>query len=511
MIRRTLFGKLLLLFLGFGTVMVAAFVYVMDVSHETYHSEVNQAANRYLARQYAAANLLIREPPLTAHNFANALKHITEINPEIDVYVLDAHGEILAGSIPTASMARQRVGLESITEFIGGHPKFPLLGDDPANPRRSEVFSASPLSIPGCTAAYLYIVLHRDEHAAGAAGLKTLYAVREGLSVVLVAIALAVAGSLLFLRMLTRRLAFLQQDIERFRDSDFVESSIVTSGRGSSDGDEIERLRRLFVQLVEKICGQMQELQKTDEMRRELLSNVSHDLRTPLTTLATHLETLLLKEDLALEERRGYVGTALAQCRRLSKLVEQLLELAKLDAGQTAYRPESFQLAELAFDVAHKFELSVRRAEVALRIEHPDSLPLVVGDVRLIEQVLDHLLDNALRHVTHGGEVRVRLAHRSATVRVEVHDTGPGIPTSERHRVFDRFYRGDKSRSTDSGYFGLGLAIVRGILELHGHGIDFASEPNKGTTFFFELSIAGGSGAAGDGSKPSLRRHAAIG
>ncbi len=509
MIGKTLYGKLLLLFLGFGVLMTVAFVYVMDVSHETYHAEFEQTAHRDLARQYVAAHLLIREPPLTEHNFANALHHITEINPEIDVYVLDAAGNVLAGSTAAPSMVRHQVGLKPVTQFLGGHAKFPLLGDDPADARHREVFSAAPLSIPECSAAYLYIVLHREEHATGAAGLKTLYAIREGVGVALVAIVLAVAGSVLFLRLLTRRLGLLQQDIERFRDSRFEEFPAASDSAGSSRSDEIGRLRQLFEQLAEQIRGQMQELHKTDEMRRELISNVSHDLRTPLTTLSAHLETLLLKEDLPPEERRGYVGVALGQCRSLRTIVEQLVELAKLDAGQATFMPEPFQLAELAHDVAHKFELSAGRTGVALRVEHADALPLVVGDIRLIEQVLNNLLDNALRHVASGGQVVVRLQLHAAAVRVEVQDTGPGIPANERHRVFERFYRGDKSRSTDSGYLGLGLAIARGILELHGHSIDFVSPPNQGATFFFELSIVRGGGAANDPSQVMQSRREA--
>lgn len=495
-IRNTLFGKLLLLFLGFGALMTAAFVYVMGVSHETYHSEFEQTAKRDLARQYVDANLLIREPPLTAHNFANALRHITEINPGNDLYVLDADGRILASSIDTRASTRRRIALAPIREFLADQPEFPLWGEDPARAGRREVFSAARLSIPGCPAAYLYIVLHGEQHSSAAGGLKTLYAIREGVGVVLVAIVLALAGSLLLLRMLTRRLGALKQDIEQFRDSEFLDASLAIE-RDPSEGDEVERLRLLFMQLVAKIRGQMRELQKTDELRRELLTNVSHDLRTPLATLSAHLESLLLKDDLPSEDRRSYLTTAFAQCGRLSKLVEQLLELAKLDAGQTPFVPEPFPLAELAHDIIHKFELSARRAQVALRIEHAETLPLVLGDVRLIEQVFDNLLNNALRHVTQGGEVRVTMTQRPTTVRVEVHDTGPGIPASEHHRVFDRFYRGDKSRPTDSGFFGLGLAIVRGILELHRHSIDFVSTPNQGTTFFFELSIAGTSSASG--------------
>lgn len=492
MIRKTLFGKLLLLFLGFGALMVAALVYVMGVSHERYHAESDQLANRNLARQYVAANLLIREPPLTAHNYANALRHLIEINPDVDVYVLDASGNILASSVEAP--ARKRIELNPIRQFITEAPQFPLLGDDPSTPGRREIFSAAPLSIAGCPAAYLYIVLHREEHAAAAAGLKTLYAVRDGIGVVTVAIVLALAGSLLLLRMLTRRLGDLKQDIERFRDNEY--SAPFAAPEESGSGDEIERLRHLFVQLAEKIRGQMGELQKVDELRRELLTNVSHDLRTPLTILYAHLETLLLRDEPSKEELRNSLGTAFAQCRRLAQLIEQLLELAKLDAGQATFNPEPFQIADLAHEVVSKFALTARRAEAEVRVEHAESLPLVVGDVRLIEQVVEHLLDNALRHVTQGGHVHVRLTRHQSSVRVDVHDTGPGIPANERSRIFERFYRGDKSRSTESGYFGLGLAIVRGILGLHGTSIDFVSGPKCGTTFFFELPIAPMSGLA---------------
>lgn len=508
MIRNTLFGKLLLLFLGFGALMMAAFVYVMAVSHETFHAEFDQTTNRDLARQYVDANLLIREPPLDAHNFASALRHIIEINPGNDLYVLDGEGRVLASSFAASQNSQQRIDLTPIRQFLAGRQKFPLWGMDPARVGHKAIFSAAPLSIAGCPAAYLYVVLHRQEHASGAEGLKTLYAIREGLGVLFIAIMLALAASLLLLRMLTRRLGSLQQDMERVRDSELLDSSRLEPP-DLPQGDEVERLRHLFVQLVERVRGQMSELQRTDEFRRELLTNVSHDLRTPLATLSAHLESLLIKDEVP--DRRGSLTTAYSQCRRLGKLIEQLLELAKLDAGQESFAPEPFALAELVQDVVHKFELSAHRAQVSVRVESSKTLPLVFGDVRLIEQVFDNLLDNALRHVPQGGEVRLTLIQRPATVRVEVHDTGPGIPASERDRVFDRFYRGDKSRPTDTGYFGLGLAIARGILALHGQKIDFVSEPSKGTTFFFELSVATKPAATSDSDGASNARHAASG
>jgi signal transduction histidine kinase len=508
---RTLFAKLLLLFLGFGALMTGVFIVVMRVSNETYHLEFDQTVNRDLAQQYVRANLLVREAPLAADTVADALRGIAEINRNIDAYVLGARGEILAASTAARPIVRSRVDLQPINQFLDSHRDFPLFGDDPSGAGRRAVFSVAPLSVPGSAAAYLYIVLHRHGEDFGVASLKTAYAIEEGVGVILAATLLAIAGSILFLRLLTRRLGTLQADFERFRDSQFVEVPAIPSKAGRPEDDEIERLRRLFLQLAERTRGQMQELQKTDDMRRQFLANVSHDLRTPLTTLQVHLETLSLKEDLPMEERRGLLAVTLAQCRRLIRLVERLLELAKLDARHVALSPEPFQLAELVQDIAMKFELAARQAGVELRIEHPGSLPLASADIPLIERVIDNLIENAVRYAAQGGEVTVRLKPALQTVRVEVHDTGPGIPDSDRERVFDRFYRGDKSRSSGSGHTGLGLAIVRSILELHGTTIDFVCGSGGGTTFFFELPAADVPGGMREGSGDQPQREVAAG
>jgi signal transduction histidine kinase len=276
----------------------------------------------------------------------------------------------------------------------------------------------------------------------------------------------------------------------------------------SRSGDEIEALRQLFVQLAAQVHSQLQELRRTDRQRRELLANVSHDLKTPLATLQVHLE-ILSQSELAHEERNTYVGVALQQCRRLVSLVEKLLTLAKLDARQIALALEPFQLAELAQDVAMKWALAARRAGVAMSAEPPAGrVPLVIGDVRWIEKVLDSLLDNALRYAGSGGQVTLRVAPGESAVRLCIHDSGVGIPEAERPRIFDELYRGDESRSTRSGEAGLGLPIARAILALHGQSIDFRTGPNEGTTFFFQLSRAD-SAAPTDGARQELARNGA--
>jgi len=482
---RTLFGKLLLLFLAFGVLMTLVFLFVMRVSHEAYHREFDQTVGRELARQYASQHLQAASSP-TREMLDAALRRITDINPEVDLYVLDQQGRIISAAPKSLTEVSDRVALAPVQHFLDARAELPIMGDDPAHAGQEAIFSAARLSLPQSPAAYLYVVLHQNRQDVGARQLRASYTLNEGAGVVLAAALFAVLGSLIFLRLLTRRLGELQQDVERFRDSRFEDlppKNAVEATRGS---DEIQRLRQLFVELADRIRAQMQQLQRTDEGRRELVANVSHDLRTPLTSLQAHLETLALKEDLPPGERQSYLTIALRQTRRLISLVEELLELAKLDAGQTSIAVDPFQLAELVYDVVMKFELEAKARPLTLGVEVPHAVPLVRGDIAMIERVLDNLIENALRYTPPRGRITVRIIRESSAARVEVANTGPPIPESQRLRIFERFFRGDPSRSSASGHAGLGLSIAHEILKLHGQSIE-CSTSEEGTTFFFAL------------------------
>jgi signal transduction histidine kinase len=301
---------------------------------------------------------------------------------------------------------------------------------------------------------------------------------------------LSVALSLLFLRLLTRRLGVLEDAIRRFRDAHGIATPAQHESGVQSSGDEVDRLEALFGDLAARIEAQMEALKLTDVMRRELLANVSHDLRTPLTTLLAHLETLQMKRsDMTVEERSEYLEIATRQSRRIGLLVEQLLEAAKLEAGQVAIHVEPFPIGELLQDVVQKFALAARDRGVALEVDAMAAATMVSGDIALIERVLDNLIDNALRHTPAGGRVTVQSEPRGEQVRVAVTDTGGGLTHEEAKRVFDRFFRGDPGRSSRSGQSGLGLAIVKSILELHGSDVAVESQPGHGARFYFELPI----------------------
>jgi len=481
---RTLFGRLLLIFLLFGIVMTAALLYVMQVSHQQFHLEFDQTVNRDLARKYVASNFLLTDAPLTATTLHQGIKKLAAANPEIDIYLLDAAGGIVAASVPEADRRRTRVDMHPIEDFIAGHAA-PVLADNPRSERGKDVFSAAPFHVADCPADYLYLVLGRGEDSPGASRMRNNFAVREGAGIIVLAAGLSVALSLFFLRLLTRRLSVLERTMSRFESLSAKPDGVVPGRRG---GDEIDRLEALFRDLAARIEAQMAQLQSVDAARREMLANLSHDLRTPITTLLAHLESLQMDEPPLTEEERGeYVAVAMRQSKRVAHLVEQLLEAAKLDARQIVANPESFPIGDLLQDVVQKFSLAARERGVELTLNVAPEKLRAYADIALLERVFDNLIDNALRHTPRGGRITISATPNGQRVQLAVSDSGSGMTPEEAARVFDRFYRGDAGRSTASGQAGLGLAIVKGILELHGTTISIDTRPGQGAVFRFDL------------------------
>ncbi len=413
---------------------------------------------------------------------------LTQINRRIDVYLLEADGEIKGWFMDgRAEPALTHVALGPILTFLSGEPP-PILGDDPTDEGLMKAFSVAPISVMGKEGCYLYIILQGEDYDHVFEMLRAGLMKRLVLGAASLAFLLTALVGLVLFWWVSRRLRRLQSAVSDFEEGRLDRRFDVHSA------DEIGRLGSTFNEMANRIETQVEELRNTDRLRRELVANVSHDLRSPLASIQGYLETLQLKEDsLDHEKRRGYIEVALGQTKRLSNMVGQLFELSKLDARQIQPHFESFPIAELVQDVVLHYEPEAEKRSVQLHAVLPESaLPLVRADIGLIERVLTNLLDNALRHTPKGGTIEVCPVREGQFVCVEVRDSGVGIEPSQLEAVFDRFSRTDASRArVDGEGAGLGLAIARKILDLHGGAIKAESTPGEGTTFTFGLPVAG--------------------
>jgi signal transduction histidine kinase len=244
--------------------------------------------------------------------------------------------------------------------------------------------------------------------------------------------------------------------------------------------DEVGQLAAAF----NRMSG---ELDSVEQLRRELVANVSHELKTPITALRAHLENLL---DGVEKPDPANLQIMLTQSDRLTRLVEQLLELSRLESGDLPFEPRALPLSSLVTDVVSEVRVSRADREVSVDNQVPAELAPVWADPERVHQVLFNLLDNAVRFTPPGGRVLVTAQRQNGSCEVTVADTGPGIPAEHLPRLFERFYRVDSARSAKDGGTGIGLAIARSVVEAHGGHIRAESEVGRGSAFTFDLPVA---------------------
>lgn len=408
-------------------------------------------------------------------------------NPAVEVYVLDAEGTIVGHALDGAGVRLSAVDLRPVRELLrdAAHVSLPLLGDDPSAPGTRNVFSAAMIGDgTGGARGYLYIVLRGRASQGLAQGSDRSSVLRETTATVLLASAVAVLALLASLMALTRPLRRLTAQMQAFRGGEG------TPTKTDRNADEIALLEAAMHALQARIAEQFRQMEENDRMRRELISNLSHDLHTPLTCIQGYAEHALLKnESLAPDERARTLQLMLRHCASLSKRIGDLFELSKLDAGRVQPRLEVFCLAELLQDVIDGYQLDARARQVTLSLgAQSRTTARVRADIALMERVFQNLIDNALRHTPAGGTVRVDIAVGPTDLRVSITDTGVGIAQHHLAHVFERYYQAQDPASVDGGpSAGLGLAIVKRILELHGSVIGVSSELARGTRFHFSL------------------------
>src|SRR3954469_1488280 len=261
-----------------------------------------------------------------------------------------------------------------------------------------------------------------------------------------------------------------------------------------SGGDEVSSLARTFNRMAEDLESRATALAASDRARRQLLADVSQELMTPLAAIRGYVETLGMAElPLDHDTRARYLDIVEQETHKLEAIIGDLLDLARLEGGGDRVKAEPVAVEDLFKRIADRHEPSLRERDITLQIDIAPQTPRVLGDAGRLEQALQNLAANAIRHTPQGGTVGLIAAPASDGVHITIRDTGPGIPEEHLPHVFDRFYKVDASRSgtaVPSGS-GLGLSIVRAIIERHGGTVTAANWPDGGAMFELHLPAAG--------------------
>ena len=446
-----------------------------------YNLEITQRLNESIASYVAAEEPLIIDGQYNEKALKRLAHQSMVINPTVEVYLLNTKGEILSFSLPPETVVLDKVPLGPIQKFLQQGSKRPLLNEDPRSPNNNKTFSVAKVIYKGKQEGYIYVVLGGKKYEELANNLSKNYIMQLSLAGIVAVILLVFLMGSLMLTKLTRPLKQLRDKVIDFQSSS-------NENTKNYQGDEIQQLNQAFDDMSKRIEYQLQQIKNADKTRRDLITNVSHDLRTPLASMQGYLDTLIIKQDsMDAATTKQFLSISRKHCGRLGLLINDLFELSKLDSNVIKPQLESFSMAELLQDVGHEFIHQAEEKNVSLEMDLIQGNTNVHADIGLIQRVLENLIGNAIKNTPEDGVVCITLTQQNAGFQVIIKDTGRGISEHELPHIFDRLYQAENSSQDSSSSSGLGLAIVKKILDIHHAQIKVKSQLNFGTEFSFVL------------------------
>ena len=440
-----------------------------------------------------------REP----QQFNQFLRNLVLFEPDTQLYLLDAEGTVLSSTGSAVLPPGFKVRLEPVRQ-AASNPDMPyVMGDDPERMDAGAIIAAravrrAVIRNDEPVAGYLYLVCHKPVLPQGRLEVLGSSIAKPALVAIIGVVVLATLMAAWIIATVTRPLRQLTRAVASI-SRDGLEDGAPGAPEAllpARTGDEFGKLTQAFALMLETVRRQWAALRRLDHFRREGVSNLSHDLRSPLTATAACLETLegCWQGDAARVADRELVTMALRNTHNAARLVQSLGDLAQLDEPEFRLRCERLDAGELLDDIAVRFGQRAHSQGVVLQAVHDahGPPPVVALDVELFERAIANLVDNALKFCRSGDRIDLSAQARGDAVEVVVSDTGPGIPEADLPHLFDRFYQARQSvaPSTGDGGKGLGLAIVKRIAELHGGTVRVDNRAAGGTQVLLRLPAA---------------------
>jgi len=474
-------------------VIVTVVVAFQRFEHESLYERGNAFLGRVVALHDDVLDLQARNPD----EFSAWLKSLLLFEPDTQLYLLAADGTVLASTGRAHLGPGFKVALRPVQQAVAaaqGHVRMPyVMGDDPEHMNKDAVITARALRRPTIrphegVAGYLYLVAQGAAPREGRLALFRSSLAGPALASVLAVIVLTTLMAAWIVATVTRPLRVLSGEVAAAARDGFNAAS--PGSRAPPRRDEFGQLHDGFQSLLATLRRQWDTLRTLDHFRREGVSNLSHDLRSPLTATAACLETLEQRwaGDAGRADDRRLVEVALRNTRNAAQLVRSLGDLAVLD--EPAYRLKTLRVdvGEVLDDITLRFADRARRRDVTLVCSVADgAAPVAELDIELFERAVANLLDNALKFTPAGGRITLAADTTPGCVNVSVSDSGPGIAPEHQALLFDRLYRSPVDPAGSEGGKGLGLAIVKRIAELHGGSVALRSTLDTGTVVTITL------------------------
>jgi signal transduction histidine kinase len=450
-----------------------------------FFQETRQNLDADIAAHIAAENDCFMGDTANIESLKNVFHNIMIINPSIEVYLLDREGKILTYYAPNQEIQIDYVPLEPIKQFLANDDVEFIIGTDPKNPKKHKTFSAAEVYDDGLFKGYMYVILGSQEFDNVSKMVFGSYILKLVIRSMIITLIMAIIIGLVSIGVIIRNVRKIGRVLREFKGGN-LNARIHLRGK-----TELSEFADSFNEMAETIVYNIDELKRMDHLRRDLAANVSHDLRTPLTIIRGYAETVQMKgQNLSIPERNQFMDIIIRSIDRLLTLVSELFALSKLEAKETVPEKEVFSIGELLQDIHQKNLVIAKAKDIEFTLSVVEDPLLIQADISMMEKVFQNLLDNAFRYTPANGKVSTTMKRKNEdNVVILIEDSGTGIDIEDINRIFQRYQRNKNDNSRKSNGSGLGLSIVKKIVDLHGFNITVESESLKGTTFIITIPV----------------------
>jgi signal transduction histidine kinase len=478
-----LYWKIAVVFLLLLSLLSFVYVYNTVISAKRYFETTHQQLNREVAAHIARFSSPFIGDTLSQAEAEKVFFNAMVMNPTIEVYLLDTNGRILSYYAPERKIQLTQVSLSPIEQFIQAGGSLFILGDDPRNSRTRKIFSAAKIRKNNKPVGYIYVVLAGEAYQSVMDMLLGGHLFNLATKVMLITLAAALLIGFWSFKLITGNLDKVITTVRKFSGGDLQARINITSG------DELALLATTFNEMADTLASNLDQLQEAATLRRELIANVSHDLRTPIAAIQGYTETIVMKNaSLTAADRDRYIHIILQSSEKLRKLVDELFELSKLEAHDNKPHLEVFNIAELVGDIFRQYRILAQPKHLSVSYTSAYASLWVQADIGMIERVLQNLIDNAIKYTPENGSITIQIDKSAGQVTVSVANTGPGIPAGQLPHLFNRYTASQPANQPPSG-MGLGLVIVKRILDLHTFPITVERTPAGETRFSFCMPL----------------------
>ena len=382
-------GFLLLILLTLGLI-IGKVGYDSSIEH---HNEANQRLHKDLAQFTVDHVETFKENGDINEEGLNDIMHsMMVINPDVEVYLLDTKGEIIKHVAPKKKVVLEKVDLAPINQFLKDGLNGCIVGDDPRSLDKKKVFSVAPIYDGDELLAYYYIILASQERASVLDSLKTNIAISYWLKLSAVALLIAFLVGIYAIWRFTKNLSPIETSIKEFQDGNY-------DSRIQLKNNDFKPIAEAYNAMADQIQMNFEKIKSVDTFRKEFIANISHDLRSPLVVMNGYAETMQMKGDeLKEEDRDKYLSYILESSKQMEGLLNQLLELSKLENNQIEVRKEAFDLKELISDLLGRFDIILKKKRITVNFDSSQQISMVYADISLIERAVQNLIDNAIKY-----------------------------------------------------------------------------------------------------------------